>query len=122
METIRVLVCGSRTFNDYALLERTLTRICAGRPVEIVEGGARGADTLAAKFATVHALIHTQFTADWSQFGKKAGYIRNDAMGAYCEFDICVAFWDGFSLGTKMMIDLAQNKYSMLVHVINFKL
>lgn len=122
METItRVLVCGSRTFNDWNLCNRILTRLCAkwGK-IEIVEGGARGADQLAQRYATARALIHTQFTADWNTFGKKAGYIRNNTMGEYARFGKCVAFWDGKSPGTAMMIAIAKDKYDMETWVYNY--
>lgn len=123
MEVItKVIICGSRTFNDWPLLKRVCLRILSKRgKIEIVEGGARGADALGAKYADTYAMVHTRFTADWDTFGRKAGYIRNNVMGEYAEFGICIAFWDGKSPGTAMMIALAKDKYNMETWVYNYK-
>ena len=58
-----------------------------------------------------------EFPAQWNEFGKRAGYIRNEEMAKYA--DACVAFWDGESKGTKHMIDLA-NKHKIEVRVIKY--
>jgi len=46
------------------------------------------------------------FSADWSKYGKSAGYKRNKQMALYA--DVLIAFWDGNSKGTKLMIELAK--------------
>jgi len=55
--------------------------------------------------------------ADWGTHGKKAGYIRNQAMADVS--DALVAFWDGSSPGTKHMINLAKAK-GLRVHVVRY--
>ena len=50
------------------------------------------------------------FKADWERYGKRAGYLRNKQMADYAAETggILIAFWDGESRGTKMMIKLAK--------------
>jgi len=106
-------VVGSRTFDDYEMLEKTLLPIVEkkqkeGYPIFIVSGGARGADSLAEKFADKYELGKVIYFALWDVYGKSAGYIRNaDIVNMSDEI---VAFWDGVSKGTKHSIDLARTK------------
>lgn len=116
---MKVIVAGSRNFNDYSLVEKTLldyfkANNLHNKDIEIVSGTARGADRLGEQFAKKCGLKITRFPADWDQYGKSAGYIRNEQMAKYG--DILFAFWDGTSKGTKHMIDLAR-KYNLMVLV-----
>ena len=48
----KVIVAGTRTFNDYDFLKATLDNLLAGlQNIEIVSGGARGADFLGELYA-----------------------------------------------------------------------
>lgn len=74
----------------------------------VVVSGAcpRGADFLAEQHAVTHAMEVERHPAQWGVYGKMAGYVRNGEM-ANLDADICLAFWDGHSRGTKNMIMLA---------------
>lgn len=115
----KVIVAGSRTFNDYLLLEEKLDKILANKlpDVEIVSGTAYGADKQGELYANKNKLPIKRFPADWNTYGKKAGYLRNLEMAKYA--DACVVFWDGTSRGTKLMIDLA-NKYNLPLRIIRY--
>lgn len=102
---MRVLVCGSRYFNDYKLLSSVLSKISIS---VLIHGGARGADTLAGEFASRYGIPQSVFLADWTTFGKRAGPIRNQLMLDEGKPELVVAFWDGESRGTKHMIDIAE--------------
>lgn len=125
----RVIVAGSRTFNDFGLLTRELTDIFRSEglepwDVEIISGGAEGTDSLAEKFAKLRIAFGqniklTVMRADWRR-GYSAGYIRNKEMALYAKANcngICICFWDGQSRGTKHMIDLAR-KEGLDVHIV----
>lgn len=115
---MKVIVAGTRDFYDYELLEQKLNRVLVNlKDVEIVSGNASGADSLGERYALEHGLKLTKFPADWSKYGKRAGYIRNKQMAEYAQ--CLVAFWDGVSRGTKLMIDLAY-EYKLQVRVIKF--
>lgn len=120
----RVIVAGSRNFNDYKLLRKTLSEYLSDidrDQIEIISGGAKGADTLGEMFARRNDLKLTRFPADWDTYGKSAGFRRNAEMAKYAaeEQGMVFAFWDGQSKGTKHMIELGKN-VGLSVYVINF--
>ena len=112
----KIIVAGSRNFNNYILLSEKLCKY-KDEIKEIVCGEAKGADTLGKNWAIQHNIPVKSFPADWQQYGSAAGYIRNHQMGDYA--DGLIAFWDGMSSGTKDMIDYME-KLGKLCIVIPF--
>ena len=110
----RVIIAGSRGFNDWLLMWEFLERkiepfiffTLADKVTEIVSGTANGADKLGERYAKAKGLPVKRFPADWNRYGKAAGHIRNKRMAEYA--DACVVFWDGESRGEKNMIDCAR--------------
>lgn len=113
---MKVLVCGSRHFNDYELLEKTLEALptisC------IIEGEARGADKLARKYAEGRGLDVLPFPALWNKHGRAAGPIRNTQMLVEGKPELVIAFKGPNSKGTQNMIDQA-TKAGIKVKVID---
>lgn len=107
---MKLIVAGSRNFNDYKLLKEKLNFFLQNvqSPIEIVSGTAKGADMLGEQYANEMGYSVKQFPADWDKYGKSAGYRRNKTMAEYA--DALVAFWDGKSKGTKHMISIAEQK------------
>ena len=102
----KVIVAGGRDFTDYTLLESTMQHLLSEKSdIEIVSGVARGADSLALRFASQNNLPIRKFPANWNLYGKSAGFRRNKEMAEYA--DACVCFWDGKSKGTADMIRLS---------------
>lgn len=115
---MRIIVAGSRTFNDYKLLEETLDDIIKEERIDnpvIISGTAYGADSLGEVYAQKRGYQVVQFKPDWETHGKAAGFIRNKEMADNA--DMLVAFWDGQSKGTAMMIDIMkkQNKHGFVI-------
>ena len=108
-----IIVAGSRDFNNSDLLESILDELITRKNIKnpiIIEGGAKGADTLAKKYAISHHLNLREFPADWDTYGKSAGFKRNKQMHEYAkDFTnrYCVCFWNHDSKGTKQNFDLA---------------
>lgn len=103
---MKVAVIGSRTFSDYKSLEKVLDSF--PNIDLIVSGGAKGADTLAERYAYYHNIKKLIFKPEWDKYGKSAGFKRNkDIVNAS---DIVIAFWDLQSRGTKSSIDYAKSK------------
>lgn len=116
---IKIIVAGSRDFSNYSLLKDKLDRAKEHFGIfEVVSGTANGADSLGERYAEENNLPIKRFPADWDQYGKSAGYIRNEEMAEYS--DGCIVFWDGESKGTKHMIDLAK-KYNIKLSVVNYE-
>ena len=80
-----VIINGSREFCNYSLLEKECYRILSkylenNTNIIIREGNAKGADTLAAKFANENNFELQIYKADWQKLGKRAGLERNIEM------------------------------------------
>ncbi len=106
---MRVLVCGGRDFSDRVRLFNALDRIHRKRGVAvIIDGAARGADSLGARWAIERGVASERHPADWARFGKSAGYRRNEAMLDEGAPDLVVAFPGG--RGTAHMVELARSK------------
>lgn len=123
MRNVKVVVAGSRSFSDYEFLSLVLNKFLILKEelkfeeIEIVSGGARGADSLGERYATENGCRLTVMKADWDSYGRSAGYIRNAEMANYGDIIIC--FWDLKSRGTRQMIKTAK-KQGKIVKVIPF--
>ena len=107
----KVIVAGSRDFNNYELLKEKLDLYLQNKEsVEIISGGARGADRLGERYARESGKVCTlsRMEAQWNRYGKSAGAIRNRQMGDVA--DALVLFWDGSSPGSKDMLGVALDK------------
>lgn len=104
-KVLKLAVVGSRSFDNYSLIEQTLTPLL---PFVLVSGGAKGADSLAERFAQENDLETIIHFPEWKKYRRKAGYLRNTFIVRDC--DMLIAFWDGDSKGTKMTIDLARKQ------------
>ncbi len=119
----KLIVAGGRDFTDSDAMNRYIGSIVmhatiAGRQVSIVSGMAHGADALGAAFARDQDIALYEFPADWNQYGKGAGFIRNREMAQFA--DGLLAFWDGKSRGTKHMIETMQDM-GKLTHIVYYK-
>ena len=101
----RMIVAGSRDFQDYALMCSHLDKITAGIPgrIELISGHAPGADSLGERYAREHKMKVRVFPARWVLYGKAAGVIRNQEMVDFARKKeaIAVFFWNGTSRGTR---------------------
>lgn len=105
--SLRVLVCGGRDFNDPLTLGSWLGGIQKSHGIAvIIEGGARGADFMARKFAEWRGIPVETFPADWDGLGRAAGVLRNQRMLDEGKPDLVVAFPGG--RGTADMVRRAR--------------
>lgn len=115
---MKVLVCGSRHFNDYELLRKILNDmfvIIDEQPFPhlpegfvLIQGGAKGTDDLADQWAATYGIASNQYNADWEKYGNAAGPIRNKQMLDEGKPDLVVAFLAAGSRGTRNMISQAK--------------
>jgi hypothetical protein len=120
---MRLIIAGSRKFQDYLLLAQSvdLFRAELGNPfIEVISGTAKGADQLGERYAEERGLHCERFPADWKQYGRSAGPIRNRQMAEYA--DALIAFWDSNKnhSGTWNMICTAQ-KLGLKVKIVQFQ-
>jgi hypothetical protein len=114
---MKVIIAGGRDFSDYNYLKASIVPIFPNLEIEVVSGCAKGADTLGEKFAEEMNLKLHKFPANWSKFGKSAGFKRNEEMAKNA--DCLIAFWDGKSKGTEHMIKCA-TKLGLKVHIVKY--
>ena len=127
MDTFYLLVAGSRDFNNYTEMCNVLNfllkkQVEQNNKIVIVSGGARGADSLAEKYADEHNYEKHIILADWNKHGRSAGYRRNEEMHNFIsnkEKRGCVCFWDMKSSGTKHNFGLAKQNNTP-IRVYNF--
>lgn len=109
---MRLLVCGSRLWADYAKVEEILERVTAGADeVVLIHGAARGADRMAADVARRRSWTVESHGAEWEREGRGAGIARNRRMLLTGRPDFVVAFIDERtrpSNGTRDMIRRAK--------------
>lgn len=120
MSDVRVIIAGSRTFNDYnKVVKAACEYLNPNDDITIISGAAKGADTLGELFADRNGLSLVKMPAKWDLYGKRAGYLRNEEMANYAAEGrgILLAFWNGKSPGTKHMIQIAKEK-GLEVHII----
>ena len=118
-------VVGSRSFHDYEqlkdILDSEIKRVRLYKPdrnIRIVSGGARGADTLARRYAYSRVDVeYTEHRPDWKKYGRKAGIMRN--VEVIKNSGRIVAFWNGKSKGTKHVI-IAARQAGKNVRVVRF--
>jgi len=82
----KVLVCGSRDWLDYRILNETLDKVLEkcqkkDQTLIIVHGACpRGADSMADEWATANKIQVRRYPAEWKKFGLYAGPKRNKEM------------------------------------------
>lgn len=104
-----VLVCGGRDYSDRERLATELLKLHAATPIKtLVNGGAKGADALAASWALFHGIQVKTFHADWNTHGRAAGPIRNQKMLDVAMPDLVIAFPGG--RGTADMVGRAKKQ------------
>lgn len=110
---MRTIIAGSRTINDYSIIEEAVEESEFDISF-IISGGCKGVDSLAESYAKQNKIPLIIYKPEWAKFGKAAGPIRNKTMAQNA--DALIAVWDGESRGTFNMIKLAE-KYNLEVFV-----
>lgn len=114
----RIIIAGGRHFQDYETLRENVESVFEKYGIvmgdaEIISGHAAGVDQLGERFAKENGILCTVFPANWSKYGRSAGFRRNVAMVNYAaeaEHPLVIAFWDGESHGTGFTIQKAREK------------
>lgn len=111
-EFLRILVCGSRNWDNKEVIRRELEKRFDydNTLVTVIHGCARGADTYAGKVAKEHDIEVKEYPADWQGDGLAAGYRRNQRMLDEGRPTLVLAFTRNMaqSKGTKDMVERAQ--------------
>lgn len=122
---MRILVTGSRTWDDWKRIYGVLNKVCDenglmyepdqygntmpdASKVIVVHGACpHGADHWADQWCLSNFFTAETHPANWTLYGKRAGFVRNAEMvelGA----DLCLAFIKNASKGATMTANLAE--------------
>jgi hypothetical protein len=112
---MKVGIVGSRTITNYETIKEVLDKTLEKDDV-IISGGASGVDSLAEMYARLNNLSCEVYKAEWDNYGKSAGFIRNSKIVE--ESDYIIAFWDGISKGTLDTIKKAENVGKQVIKII----
>lgn len=114
----KILVCGSRDFEDVELLQYELGYIIGSQVVMIIHGDAQGADRMAGEYARYMGHAEVRVPSNWEYYGWPAGAVRNTWM-LELKPDFVIAFkTKPVSKGTDDMIAKAQ-RAGIEIKVIN---
>jgi len=125
-------VCGDRDWHDAELLYNVLDdfnlellyNVLDDFNLDcIIEGEARGADSMSREYAITRELSWIPYPARWTSLGKAAGAIRNREMLKE-DPDIVIAFHDFISnsKGTKDMVSISLKKGKDVFIVTHFSI
>ncbi len=96
---MKLAIIGSRTITSVNLSDYLPADV-----TEIVSGGAKGIDTVAADYAREHGVPLTEFLPDYARYRRGAPLKRNAQIADYA--DEVLVFWDGISQGTMHTVGL----------------
>lgn len=110
---MRIIIAGSRHITDITAVWMEISHFHhdlvvskhADGITEVVSGCAAGVDTLGEQWAEQFNVPIKRFPADWTQYGRRAGVLRNIEMARYA--DGLLSVWDGKSKGSAHMIKAA---------------
>ena len=97
---MKIAVAGSRNITDIDLSPYISAQD------EIISGGAKGVDSLAAAYARAHGLPLCEILPDYARYGRAAPIKRNYEIVDRAER--VLVFWDGKSKGTLSVIKYAE--------------
>ena len=112
------IVCGSRYYSPE--LSQHMPRVMREHAPElIIQGGARGADSVAAHYAREFGIPCIKVEADWASHGGRAGPMRNREMlrrlMTYGTDVAVIAFPGG--IGTAGMVNMAKKARVKVISV-----
>ena len=93
---MRLLVTGGRHFDEAALVYDVLSQLHKHYAIgALIHGGAKGVDSHAGQWASLHGVHQIIFLPDWKRHGLLAGHDRNTRMLTEGKPDACIAFPGG---------------------------
>ena len=109
-KTPRILVTGSREWNDFKLVKKELSQFPPDTTV--IHGAARGADRIAGYIARQLGFKVVEYPAQWDKYGRRAGILRNEEMATQSACTHVLAFHDDPNLGrgTAHMVRLIRRR------------
>lgn len=107
---MRALFCGDRNWDDAFPIGVLIRGLRAAGKTIIIEGEARGADSLARRSAERQVVDYEPYPAKWEEHGKAAGPIRNQQMLDEGKPNVVFAFHDDIR-SSKGTLDMCRRAF-----------
>ncbi len=112
---MRILVCGGRDYTNTYVMKAVLKDYFYGPEDCLICGMAKGADMMAFHYVDATDSHIECYPANWDEYGRSAGPIRNQQMLDEGKPDIVIAFPGG--RGTAHMIKISKKAGVPVVEV-----
>lgn len=121
MKTLKVVIAGSRTINNYAQLVSFIAEVMPNYPeyqrLLIMTGGARGVDLMGKRYAKENRCLYKEFRPQMLHALDYDAFLRRNKQMAR-QGDILICLWNNTSTGTRHMINSMKGQ-GKPVHVFN---
>lgn len=88
---IKVIIAGSRDITDINIVPNIMGRFYGVNITEVVSGACpTGIDTLGEVWAEANDIPIKRFEANWKEYGKSAGPVRNNEMATYADAAVVI--------------------------------
>ena len=104
---MRLLICGDRNWSNRNIILKWVQNLS---PEVIIEGEARGADSIARNIAIELGIEVLRYPANWNKYGRAAGVIRNTQMLKEGKPDMVLAFHDHIEISKETSNMIGQAK------------
>lgn len=106
-----VIIAGGRNIKNKRCLKRAIKN-SGFKITRVVCGLARGIDLRGKRWAVKRNIPVSDFPAEWDEYGKRAGHLRNLEMAVFAsEYKPdagLILIWDGLSKGSANMLKQAR--------------
>lgn len=111
-EDYYVIVAGSSSFSNYELFKEKCDYYLSGKintnNVVILSGTSSYTKEMTIQYCIEKGIVYEPFEAEWRRYGQSAHRMCSAKMLE--KANAVIAFWDGGSIYTKVLIDMAKDK------------
>ena len=117
---MKLFICGSRTITDRKWIFSEINKcinIADFKDISILEGGAKGVDTIAKEYAIENNIPVVEYLPDYDKYHNKACHQRNEKMAKACDFMLVLLDGEsGGSLHDILMAEKYRKPYKVRIY------
>ncbi|MFP5111847.1 SLOG family protein [Bacillaceae bacterium C204] len=114
----RVIVTGSKDFDDYDFLKRKLDLLLKDKSDIVIVSDEEKIGTMGEKWAVSNDADIVSFPIHWDEYGRDAAKIRNDLMYNFANYSLI--FWNGMKNDQAGFAVGAAKKYGIDYKIIRY--
>lgn len=113
---MKLIIAGSRNLSPTVVQLDAALKTFDLKPETIISGTARGVDRAGEKWAKERGVKILYYPANWDEYGKRAGFLRNEEMAKAA--DALLLWWDGQSSGSASMKGIMERAGKLVCEVV----